>query len=330
MVHKALFHLHYSILPLFDRDNERLKENIKKYIVFLKKNGITIADFTWHTHLFCHNPKLDNSEVSYLKKNLHPLEIFKLVKAEAARSGITIIPTLETTCYIDNDLKKKAHFLVMHENEDVLYGSELVYRRYYPYENFFEAVPKDATVIIAHPWRFRNGLAYYLGAAEANRIIEKYGVLAEYNGWIYPWYYLMNKIAKTLPFLRKIKAFENFRLLAGKNFTLENLAGYVPFYGVDFHAPHLLLGDTGYTELEIDGSVSTRKILGEIKRGRLKCHAPADLKFWRSVVWMARELGLAIFRRGYSGKADQPPGDQDAGFRLACRPAPGRIDGGRE
>ncbi len=294
MKYQAIFHVHHSIVPLFDSDNNRLKKNIRKYVAFLKYNDITVADFTWHSHLYSDNHKLPDTEISYLRQNLHPLEMYKLVKAEAGKEGITVIPTLEVTCIIDNDKNKQAHFLVMHENAEMIFASELMHARYFPIERFFDHVPEDALVVIAHPWRFGNGLAYFMGADAANRIIADYGALAEYNAWIYPWRYLSDRLARFLPLLKKWPLFENFRLLAHKNFDLTDLKGFMPFYGMDIHARHLLPGRFGRIELEIDGPATPRSVITGLRQGRATFAAPEKIDFFHGLAWAARELATAV------------------------------------
>lgn len=294
-MYRGLFHVHHHIIPIFDKNNKKLKKNIKKYFNFLKEKNIRIVDFTWHSHLFCLNPKLKESEISYFKLNLSPLEIFKIIKKEAKNFDIIVIPTLEVTCLIKTEKGgKEAHILVMHEDENLLYGSELMYKRYFPFENFFHEAPQGSLIVLAHPWRFGCGMTYFLGTTKTNEIIKNYHPLIENNGWIYPWYYALESIFARLPFLKKIKSFKNFYDLTKKNFELSGLENYVRFYGMDTHAPHLLPGNTGFIEMEMEENSSIEKILNTLREGKLTPSIPQKIGFWESMLWMIYDLLISV------------------------------------
>lgn len=291
MKHRGLFHIHHPILPYFDRGNAKLEKNIRKYLRFLKKNGITIANFTWHSDHSCRNTNLEPEEISYAKLNLSPHEIFKLVKEEADRMGIIIMPSLEVACSLNTKSGRQViHILVMHEDARILYENNFVYQGCFPFDKFFDEVPAGSLTVLAHPWRFGCGLAYYLGAEKTNEIIEKHGVLVEHNGWIYPWHYALETIFSWLPFLKRIQSFEKFRLLAKKNFTLDGLKNFTPFWGMDTHAPHLLPGKTGFVEMEIDGELSPKIILGSLRQGKAVPIIPKKINFFRSLFWFVWEI----------------------------------------
>jgi hypothetical protein len=295
MKYRGLFHVHHHIIPFFDVNNYRLKKRIKKYLLFLKKNDIKIADFTWHSYLSCSNPGLSSKLISYWRLNLSPLEIFKLVKKGAAELGIILLSSLEVSCAIKTDSGEKiADILVMHEDEDILYSSNLAREHYFPFEKFWGEVPEGSLTVIAHPWRFGCGLAYHIGAEKTNEIIKKYNALVEYNGWVHPWNHLLDKLFSLLPFLELISVFKNFWLLAKKNIELSGLKDYIPFWGMDIHAPHLLPGGFGFVEFDIEEKLSAGKIMRALRDKKCIPAVPKKINFFKGMGWIARDSFAAF------------------------------------
>jgi hypothetical protein len=137
-------------------------------------------------------------------------------------------------------------------------------------------------------------LAYHIGAEKTNEIIKKYNTLVEYNGWAYPWYYLLNKIFSWLPILKRIGAIKNFWLLAKKSIELGELKNYIPFWGTDIHAPHLLPDAAGFVEFDIEGELSAKKILGMIKERKIIPVIPKKINFFKGLAWILINLSAAF------------------------------------
>jgi len=131
MKYRALFHVHPSVIPYFDKDNKRLKKKIVKYLNFLKRKNIRIIRFTWHSHLFCENENLMGAQVSFSKSNLLPLEIFNIFKKEADKMGILALPCLEidTTIKVDR-LRKVVYIILMHEDAEVVFNTSFLYNSF--------------------------------------------------------------------------------------------------------------------------------------------------------------------------------------------------------
>ncbi len=256
-----------------------------------QENKIDITDFTWHSELYCRNKILKREEVSFAKLNLDPLVIFRIFKEEAKRFNIIMVPSLEVATLINiNGKKEIVHIILMHENENVIFNCELLFKRFVAFDYFFKKIPNGSIIILPHPWRFGCGLTKHAGVRFTNKLINKKNILVEYNGWFYSLFHCIDTFIKTLYFSKNINLFRELYLNSRRGLFLKGIKGHKSFYGLDCHATHLLPGNTGYVEFESKKELSVKKVLRLVNSGKGNPIMPNKISFFRGFAWLLRDF----------------------------------------
>jgi hypothetical protein len=223
---------------------------------------------------------------------IDPLALYNEYRWWANKEGILTIPILEMDVSIyKGNAKKIAHIAVINEDEQAVFGNSGLYEAG-QVEDMLERVPANSILVLNHPFHPIEGLATFMPIEKVLKLVEKYEMLVEFNGWIYSFDTFTRALGR-LPLVPQTRFYRRGLRNVELMLKLSDFEPYVQLFGLDIHAPHLLPGGTGFVEYE--GELIVEDVLQKIRAGDGRPVLPMKVSFQTAVLWLGWEYVYSFY-----------------------------------